>query len=1163
MSNFSFLNPEFAVLYHCGKDVEKQVILDPRAACFLARYGLERAVLWMYEVDRNLRTPYDTKLDTLLNSSTFKRMVPQMTFNKMMVIKKIGNQAVHSRKDVTENEALMACRELFHVYYWVARTYMRQGDPRTLQPTFSTDHLPKPLSQDKIKQALSTVEELKEKEESHRKELKQKEDDLANREKTMAAQARSLEDREAELAKLDAELAKTRHELAQVKEQNEAIPDNHDYDEGQTRKYIIDLLLREAGWEKDVSWTEEYEVSGMPNEKGVGYVDYVLWGDDGLPLAVVEAKRTTKDPKVGQQQAKLYADCLEKAKGRRPVIFYTNGYVTHLWDDTDYPPRPVQGFYTKPEIDTLIQRRSLRKSMLSEKPNADIAGRFYQTRSIASIGEHFEQKHRKALLTMATGTGKTRTSIALVELMMRCNWAKRILFLADRVALVNQAVNAFKTHLPDSSPVNLVTDKNNQGRVFGSTYPTMMGLIDKIEDGHRKYGVGYFDLIVIDEAHRSVYQKYGAIFEYFDALLVGLTATPREEVHHDTYHLFGLETGVPTDAYGLDEAVKDEYLVPPRSISVPIKYPREEIEYDDLSDQEKLHWESLDWDEEEGAPEEVSSNAVNKWVFNEDTVDKVLKHMMEHGQKVDGGDKLGKTIIFAKNQDHAEYIEERFNHHYPHLAGKFARIITHKTNYAQSLIDDLSKPDSGLQVAISVDMLDTGIDVPEVVNLIFFKVVRSKTKFLQMVGRGTRLCPDLFGPGQDKDSFTIFDYCGNLEFFKENPDGIEASHTEPLGKKLFKHRLELLEVIRDAEGSTLPADNISAPGEQTYNELGIGLKDVSNDTKGLLHSEVTAMNIDNFIVRPKREFVEKYKNKDSWNSLSKEQLLDLSSEVAGLPSELEPEDINAKLFDLTCLKLQLSLVSADKRFLSLQQHVMSIASNLEEKEAIPLVKQHMAYIQRIQSEEFWDGITIPELEILRRKLRDLMQFIDKRKREPVYTLLLDEIGDGEEVVLDNFETGINMVQYRKKVEQYIKSHEDHTTIHKLKHNIPLSSSDLNELELFLFNAGEAQSKEQLEEAFGKQECLTLFIRSMVGLDRAAAKKVFEKYLNDSQFNTTQIRFVEMIVDHLTQKGIMDPGLLYEQPFTGVHHEGLDGVFSDAMADEIVNILNSVKNNAVA
>jgi len=460
----------------------------------------------------------------------------------------------------------------------------------------------------------------------------------------------------------------------------------------------------------------------------------VLWGEDGKPLAVVEAKRTQRDARVGQQQAKLYADCLEKQFNQRPLIYTTNGYEHWLWDDAQYPPRSVQGFHKRDELQLMVQRRQTRKPLAAMPINVAIVERHYQQRAIRRIGETFEQdRQRKALVVMATGAGKTRTVIALADLLMRANWAKRVLFLADRVALVKQAVNSFKAHLTDASPVNLVTDKLAQGRVYVSTYPTMMGLINEARDekngGLRRFGVGHFDLIVVDEAHRSIYQKYRAIFAYFDSLLVGLTATPKDEIDRNTYSLFDLESGVPTDAYGLEDAIAEGYLVPPRAVSVPLKFQREGIQYAQLSEDEREQWEALDWDDEGSVPDEVNAEAVNKWLFNADTVDKVFEVLMTRGHKVAGGDRLGKTIVFAKNNAHAEFIAERFNINYPHYAGQFARVITFKTEYAQTLIDDFYVKEKTPHIAVSVDMLDTGIDVPEVVNLVFFKIVRSKAKF--------------------------------------------------------------------------------------------------------------------------------------------------------------------------------------------------------------------------------------------------------------------------------------------------------------------------------------------------------------------------------------------------------------------------------------------------
>ncbi|MHC5932035.1 type I restriction endonuclease subunit R, partial [Nostoc sp.] len=660
-------------------------------------------------------------------------------------------------------------REFFHVAYWLAHTYGRSSKP---EPglTFNPEALPKTAPVPK-----QTIEQLQKLE----TQLRERDEKLS----TLLADKNAL----------DEELKRLRAEIAAAKKASTTQPDTHDYSEAQTRDIFIDLLLKEAGWALDQSRDREFAVTGMPNASGEGFVDYVLWGDDGKPLAIVEAKRTRNDPRIGQQQAKLYADCLETQFGQRPIIFYSNGYEHWLWDNTNYPPRQVQGFYKKTELELLVQRRTTRKSLAEATIKPTIAERYYQTRAIRRITEAFERdKDRKALIVMATGAGKTRTAIALVEMLMRCNWVKRALFLADRVALVNQAINVFKKHLPDAAPVNLVTEKDTEGRVFACTYPTMMGLIDDTRDGQRRFGAGHFDLIIIDEAHRSVFQKYRTIFNYFDSLLLGLTATPKDEIDRNTYGLFDLENNVPTDAYQLEDAVSDGFLVPPKAVSVPLKFQRQGINYNELSEAEREEWDALEWDDEGNAPERVEAEAVNKWLFNQDTVDKVLAHLMTRGLKVAGGDRLGKTIIFAKNQDHANFIGERFNLNYPHFKGEFARVITFKTTYPQTLIDSFSNKDKEPHIAISVDMLDTGIDVPEVVNLVLFKLVRSKTKFWQMLGRGTRRCPDLFGIGEDKQFFYLFDYCQNLEFFQHNPETTDAPIGKSLGKQLFTARLELI-----------------------------------------------------------------------------------------------------------------------------------------------------------------------------------------------------------------------------------------------------------------------------------------------------------------------------------------------------------------------------------
>ncbi|HAP39887.1 MAG TPA: restriction endonuclease subunit R, partial [Nitrospira sp.] len=620
MSQFLFLQREWAALFEAASKAEGAVYTDSRTACFYARRALELTVTWAYKHDAALKLPYQDNLSALIHDPSFKQAAGEAVFSKARVINTLGNRAVHSHRPVPEADGLAAVRELFHVAYWLAHTYGRAGRPDP-GVTFDPAALPRPAPA-----AAQTAEQLQ----ALETRLREKDERLA--------------DLLADNTALDTELQRLRAEIAEAKKAASAQADRHDYSETETRDYFIDLLLKEAGWPLDQSRDREFEVTGMPNEEGKGYVDYVLWGDDGKPLGLVEAKRTRRDPRVGQQQAKLYADCLERQFARRPLIFYSNGYEHWLWDDTRYPPRRVQGFYKKAELELAIQRRETRRSPAAASISPTIVERHYQTRAIRRIAEAFERDHeRKALLVMATGAGKTRTVIVLADLLMRCNWVKRVLFLADRVALVNQAVNAFKRYLPDASPVNLVTEKHAEGRVYVSTYPTMMGLIDEATDGQRRFGVGHFDLVVIDEAHRSVFQKYRAIFDYFDSLLIGLTATPKDEVDRNTYSLFDLENGVPTDSYSLEEAVRDGFLVPPRAVSVPLRFPRQGIRYDALSEDEKDQWDALEWSDDGTVPNRVEAEAMNTWLFNTDTVDKVLEHVMTRGLTVAGGDRLGKT----------------------------------------------------------------------------------------------------------------------------------------------------------------------------------------------------------------------------------------------------------------------------------------------------------------------------------------------------------------------------------------------------------------------------------------------------------------------------------------------------------------------------------------
>ncbi len=1126
MSNFTFLQAEWPGLHEAASKAEALAYPDPRSACVYARRGLEVIVHWLYKHDAAIKLPYQDNLSALIHEPTFRAAVGPVVFAKAKLVKDLGNLAVHSHKKILDSDALVAVRELFHVGYWLAHTYARAARP---PPGLAFDANALPKTTPLPKQTLEQLQRLE-------KELRERDEKLSS----------LLADN----TTLDEELKRLRAEVAEAKKANTAQADTHNYSEAETRDYFIDLLLKEAGWALDQARDREFEVAGMPNTQEKGYVDYVLWGDDGMPLALVEAKRTKRDPRVGQQQAKLYADCLEKQFSRRPVIFYSNGYDHWMWDDTNHPPRPVQGFYKKAELELLIQRRKTRKPLGEAKINDAIVERYYQTRAIRRIGEAFEKdKDRKALVVMATGAGKTRTVIALCDLLMRCNWAKRILFLADRVALVNQAVNAFKKHFPDSSPVNLVTEKDTEGRVFVSTYPTMMGLIDETKDGQRRFGVGHFDLIIIDEAHRSVFQKYRAIFDYFDSFLVGLTATPKDEVDRNTYSLFDLEDGVPTDAYPLEDAVSDKFLVPPKAVSVPLKFQREGIKYDELSEEEKEEWDAKEWDDDGNIPDRVEADAVNKWLFNKDTVDKVLEHVMTHGLKVAGGDRLGKTIVFAKNNDHAKYIAERFNANYPHYKGEFARVITFKTEYAQSLIDNFSNKDKQPHIAISVDMLDTGIDVPEVVNLVFFKLVRSKTKFWQMVGRGTRLCPDLFGPGKHKEFFFLFDYCQNLEFFSQNPETTDGALGESLGKRLFKARLEIItELDRGLSGVAH-----EGPVKEAH---------LRREIAELLRCEVAAMNVANFVVRPKRRLIEKYGRAEAWQELKMDSFAELAHEVAGLPSEQESEDEEAKRFDLLILNLQLALLRAEPAFVRLRDQVKAIAGLLEEKASIPMVRQQMPLIQELQTDDWWQDVTTPMLETVRKRLRSLVKLIEKQQRKPIYTDFEDVMDGQTTIELPGFTPLDTFEKFREKARAFLREHQEHLTLQRLRTNQPLTALDLTELERMLGESGVA-SPDHLQKAKAECEGLGLFVRSLVGMDREAAKQALNGFMAGKTLTANQIEFVNLIVDHLTEHGAMKPELLYESPFTDLNPQGPEGVFNSTQIDELLELLSQVRARAVA
>ena len=906
--------------------------------------------------------------------------------------------------------------------------------------------------------------------------------------------------------------------------------------EYKTRKLYIDRMLRDAGWMEGKNWFNEYEISGMPNKSEVGFADYVLRGDDGRILAVIEAKRTCVDVTKGRQQAKLYADLIEQQQGFRPVVFLTNGFETHIVDN-QYPERKVAAIYSRRDLEKWFNLHGRRASLQNVPVDTAIAGRYYQIAAVKAVCDSFGQKNRrKALLVMATGSGKTRTVIALVKTLLEQGWVKNILFLADRNSLVMQAKRNFVNLLPDFSVTNLCEEKDNYAAhgVF-STYQTMMNCIDTVRDEEgRLFSCGHFDLMICDEAHRSIYNKYRDIFTYFDAPLVGLTATPKDDIDKNTYAIFELESGVPTYGYELAQAVKDGFLVDFLSVETTLKFIQQGIVYDELSDEDKQVYEDTFETEDGELPESITSSAMNEWVFNEDTIREVLHVLMTHGLKIDYGNKIGKTIIFAKNHTHAEKILEVFGKEYPHLVG-WAKVIDNYMTYAQSAIDEFSAPNKLPQIAISVDMLDTGIDVPEVLNLVFFKKVMSKAKFWQMIGRGTRLCPELID-GADKSKFYIFDFCGNFEFFRMNK-GLATPNVSTLSGAIFLLKAQIVFKLQDIAWQT---PDLIAFRQCLVEELLV---------------KVRELNRDNFAVRQHLEYVERYSSPDSYQALTYEDTLRMNEELVPL-IEPDQDDATALRFDALMYGIELAYL-AGKEYSRARRDLVKKVAAVAGVANIPEIAMQTELIDKILHTDYLDNAGMNEFEHIRKNIRDLIKYIPAGKN--VYdTDFNDEILSMEwkESELENDE----LKNYKDKAEYYVRQHQDNLAIAKIKNNIPLSDTDLKMLEAILWS--EIGTRQEYEAEYGKKP-LGEFVREIVGLDMKAAKTAFAEFLDSTNLDDRQIYFVNQIVEFIVHNGLMkDLSVLQETPFTD--HGSFAEIFTDqTMWGNIQKAIRQINANALA
>ena len=1119
MSNFDFLNgrQEFSLFAASAVEAEK-VFATSSAMCVIGcRKALELAVKWVYTVDNGIQAPYRDNLSALIHEYTFKKQLPPLLFGKIKGIVTFGNIAVHAGKIVPPAFAVQSLKSLFEFIQWVDYSYGSDYQVRT----FDAQRIPKThvsLDMQKIR-----------------------------------AQESLLGEKDAEIERLRQQLAELADKYTGAKERNRQSRTitMEDLSEFSTRKIYIDAMLLGMDWElegPDSDVSQEYEVEGMAGVPGQkGYADYVLWGRDGKPLAVVEAKKACKDPNTGRTQAKLYADCLELRFGQRPVMFTTNGFDTFFWDDKGGPQRKVSRIFSKTDLERIIERRTSRLLLESITISNAITDRYYQQAAIRSVCEEISRGVRKHLLVMATGTGKTRTAASLVDVLSRGHHITNVLFLADRTALVSQAKDDFKTYLPNVSLCNLCANKDDaSARIVFSTYPTIMNAIDreKSKDGGMLFSPAHFDLIVIDESHRSIFKKYRAIFEYFDAILLGLTATPKTEVARNTYEFFELENGVPTYAYDYDTAVhQDHVLVPYYNYEVTTKFLSEGITYEELSDEDKERYED-DFTEDGAMPDSIPSQALNDFVFNQKTVDLVLQDLMERGIKVNGGERIGKTIIFAQNKRHAEFILERFNKLYPQYHGTWASRVVCDDSYAQTVIDNFKEAEKTPYIVVSVDMMDTGIDVPACVNLVFFKKVRSKTKFWQMIGRGTRLCPELTCTDliereeyTGKKRFLIFDYCGNFEYFRQVKHTMEGEVPISLSENIFRKCVRLVAAFQDAS----KFDGAYQPWRRELTELCQG--------------QIAGLNTDLFHVRLALKHVEKFKKPEAFICLSELDQQELTEHIAPLV-HFDEADAMALRFDNFIYGFILNVLDESPLVRRDMARLVMTARLLEKKSSIPQVAAKLPLLRQISDPELWKDIDICKLENIRRELRALICFLDEgSKRKDIITILTDPILDSTAGIPlpeeDPFES------YKMKVNRYIEEHKNSLAIYNLTHNISLTRKDYEELERVFTQ--ELGSKEDYVKTFGDTP-FGLLIRKIAKLDHEAVLAAFSEFINDQSLNSRQIAFVQKVITHIEQNGyIEDISVLTKAPFDKPA-KLLD--FDEIRQRKLLAVIQSVRDNAL-
>ena len=1123
--NFDFLKRKdgyYNLFADACIEAEKVYATSPAMCAVGCRKALELAVKWVYAIDESITMPYRDNLASLLHERSFMDAVDGRVWRKLIGINKLGNLAVHTERVVAPPDAILVLRGLFEFVDWIDYCYGPDYEVRTF------DERKVPLKG--IQLNAGQIKAIKERESL-------------------------LSEKEAEIKRLEAELRKISAQASQAKEDNKRSREFNpeDISEFMTRKHYIDWDLALAGWKLGDNVIEERKVLGMPvepgNSTGVGYVDYLLLGKDGKPLAILEAKKTSYSEQKGLKQARLYAECLEKEYGYKPPIFLSNGFATLFVDDQNGAPREVSSVFSQEDLQKLLNRRASSIKPSTLVVNEEIAGagkRYYQIEAVQRVCASIEEGRRKSLLVMATGTGKTRVSAALVDVLMRAGLVKNVLFLADRVVLVRQAKHAYQSYLPNASLCNLCSNKDERNaRIVFSTYPTMLNAIDSVknEDGDRMFTPAHFDLIIVDEAHRSIFNKFKAIFDYFDSLVVGLTATPANEVDRNTYDFFEVERGVPTYVYDYETATEvDHVLVPYLGIDTHTDFLDNGITYDQLSPEEREQYED-DFDAVgQDAPDEVTAEEINRWVFNESTVDNVLVTLMEKGIHTQGGQELGKTVIFAQSQEHARFITKRFAKLYPSLPGDYIQTVVYSDDYAHTIIDDFGLKPRPV-IAVSVDMMDTGVDVPEIVNLVFFKKVRSKIKFWQMIGRGTRLCEGLEvvdplnGPHEDKERFFIFDWCNNFAFFSEDPKETEGKNAVTVAQTVFNRRAELAALLQE-----------SAYAGNDYQEWRKQLVEI-------MHGQVTALNDDIFYIRQHRREVEKYRRVESYTILSAVSLSELNKPISTLIVDDEA-DLYALRFDSLMYGYMLAQGQGG-RTASYKNRLAVMANGLASLASVPQVNAQMPLIKRVAEGGMLNEASLLDLEDIRKRFRSLIKFIvgDGPQRQVVITHLDDPITQMNYGV--SVDIGDSFEDYKLKVERYLNDYSDTLVIDKLRNNKPMTEFEFQQLErIFTSELGNA---EDYAKAYGDTP-FGLLVRKVVHLDRDAAMEAFAGFLNDQSLNEQQISFIKRVVDYIVKSGYMEPKELMKPPFD--RPRSFMQIFNTQQQMALVTTIKTIKENAV-